>query len=227
MLPIRDSVRRIGKSKMTKRIILANTLVFLLELFISQEGRTQFFHNLGLVPARDHSASIFQAWPYLTHMFLHGGWAHFIGNIWTLWIFGSSVEGRMGTRRYLLFYLLCGLGAALVQIYASPKSTIPVVGASGAISGVMGAYFVLFPKAKIVLMIPIFFLPYFIQISAFFYIGVWFLMQFFSGAISLLGPGQVGGIAWWAHVGGFVTGFFIFWMFLKRKKRRPKQELII
>lgn len=139
-------------------------------------------------------------------MFLHGGWMHLIGNMWMLWIFGDNVEDRLGHGRYLLFYVLCGLAASWTHILLHPNSTVPAIGASGAISGVMGAYLLLFPRARVITLFPLFFIPYFLELPAIVYLGAWFLMQLFSGAFSILAPGEGGGIAWWAHVGGFLAG---------------------
>jgi membrane associated rhomboid family serine protease len=147
-------------------------------------------------------------------MFLHGGWIHLIGNMWTLWIFGDNVEDEMGPWKFLIFYLTCGLFASAVQIYTNPDSVLPTIGASGAIAGVMGAYYVLFPRARIIIMIPILFFPFFFEIPAVLFLAFWFLEQLFSGAFSLLGPKMLGGIAWWAHIGGFLCGMTIYRFFL-------------
>jgi membrane associated rhomboid family serine protease len=151
-------------------------------------------------------------------MFLHGGWLHIIGNMWTLYIFGDNVEDRMGTIRFLAFYFICGLAAGLVHFFTNPNSTLPTVGASGAIAGVLGAYFLLFPTARVITLIPLFFLPLFVEIPAITYLGFWILSQIFSGAISLGLPEDVGGVAFWAHVGGFITGALLHWLFVKRRE---------
>ena len=145
--------------------------------------------------------------PFLvTSMFLHGGWLHVFSNMWTLWIFGDNVEDRLGHGRYLGFYLLSGLAAAAIHTLTNTDSTLPTIGASGAIAGVMGAYFVLFPGARVVTLIPIFFWPLFVELPAILYLGFWFLTQFYSGTLSLAAGRDAGGIAWWAHVGGFLVG---------------------
>lgn len=141
---------------------------------------------------------------------------HVISNMWMLWIFGDNVEDRMGHLRFLVFYLLCGVAAGIVHFATNLNSTLPTVGASGAVAGVMGAYFLLYPRARIITMIPVFFYPLFIEIPAVFFLGLWFYSQLFSGLASLSGPMQVGGIAWWAHVGGFLTGAALRFVFVKR-----------
>jgi membrane associated rhomboid family serine protease len=157
---------------------------------------------------------------------LHGGWVHIIGNMWTLWIFGDNVEDRMGPMRFLFFYLLCGLAAGLIHCFANPESTLPTVGASGAIAGVMGAYFFLFPRSRVIVLIPILFIPFFFEVPAMIYIGFWALLQFFSGTLSLASADYVGGVAWWAHVGGFLTGILLQFFFVKRGNayRRPFRD---
>jgi len=160
-------------------------------------------------------------WPFLTSMFLHGGWLHIIGNMWVLWIFGDNVEDVMGPLRYFLFYMVCGLFAGVTQWLTNFSATVPTIGASGAIAGVLGAYFVLFPRAKIVTLLPIFFWPFFVDLPAVFYLLMWFFLQLFSGAIAGLSS-QVGGIAWWAHVGGFLFGALLCWWLVKRRRRRGR-----
>jgi membrane associated rhomboid family serine protease len=144
----------------------------------------------------------------LSSMFMHGGWMHIIGNMWSLWIFGDNVEDRMGRGGFLLFYLLSGLAAGAVHIVTNPGSTVPTVGASGAIAGVMGAYLLLFPHSSVVTMVPVFFFLQVIEVPAILFLGFWFLSQLFSGTLALAVAGtQAGGVAWWAHIGGFVVGF--------------------
>jgi hypothetical protein len=145
-------------------------------------------------------------------MFLHGGFWHLFGNMWSLYIFGDNVEDRLGPVRYLLFYLLCGFASGLTHLLFNYYSKLPTVGASGAIAGVMGAYFLLYPHSKILTFIPIFFIPYFIEIPAVFFLGIWFVLQFLSAAGT---PAEGGGIAWWAHIGGFVFGMICLKIFLR------------
>jgi len=161
-------------------------------------------------------------WGFLTSMFLHGGWLHIISNLWILWIFGDNVEDRMGPLRFLLFYLFCGAASGIAHTLANPASQVPAIGASGAIAGVLAAYMLLFPLAQVVCLVPIFFYPLFIQVPAYFFILIWFGLQFASGAAALLSPDEVAGVAWWAHIGGFAAGLLTFRLFLIRQpKRRP------
>jgi hypothetical protein len=159
----------------------------------------------------------------LTSMFLHGGWLHLAGNMWYLWIFGDNVEDRLGHSRFLLFYLLAGIVAASLHCVFNPASQLPTVGASGAIAGVLGAYLVAFPHARVVTLVPLF--PFFqvLALPAVLVLGLWILMQFFSGALSL-GSGTGGGVAWWAHIGGFVFGLVV--MRLLGGSRRPSQAWV-
>ena len=148
-------------------------------------------------------------------MFLHGGWMHLVANMWTLWIFGDNVEDVMGPLRFLLFYVLCGLCALLMHVATNPESTVPVVGASGAIAGVMGAYFFLYPHARVLILVPLFIISFFFEIPAVFYLLLWFVTQVFSG----LADGGGAGVAWWAHIGGFVAGMLLLRFF--RDEPRP------
>ncbi|MGE5646162.1 MAG: rhomboid family intramembrane serine protease [Acidobacteriota bacterium] len=219
---------------MTWALILVNSLVFLLELAMSPYQLERSFYLFGIVPARfthpDWAAwvgfPIDNYWPFLTSMFLHGGLLHIIGNMWTLWIFGDNVEDRMGPFSFLFFYLLCGLAAGIVHTLTNANSTIPTVGASGAIAGVIGAYFFLFPFSRVVVLVPIFFFPWFFELPSVLFIGFWALTQFFSGFLALAGPRNVGGIAWWAHVGGFLCGILLQFLFVKRGSayRPPERD---
>src|SRR6266849_4786361 len=214
MIPIRDTLPRRNPPIATLILILINCIVFLFELTMSEPTLEQFFYLFGVVPARfTHPDWAYwmgfpanSYWPFLTSMFLHGGWLHIIGNMWTLWIFGDNVEDRMGPFRFVIFYLLCGLAAGLVHCFTNPDSTLPTVGASGAIAGVMGAYFFLFPTARVVVLVPVFLIPFFFELPAVIYLGFWALSQVFSGTLSLASERAVGGVAWWAHVGGFIAG---------------------
>jgi len=224
MFPIRDTIPRRNPPIATWIIILVNSLVFLAELSMSDYTLERVSYLFGLVPARYTHVEWAQLvgfpiddyWPFLTSMFLHSGWLHIIGNMWSLWIFGDNVEDRMGPIRFVIFYLLCGIAAGVVHCYVNADSTIPAVGASGAIAGVMGAYFFLFPLARIIVMVPIFIFPFFFELPAVIFIGFWALTQFFSGTLALGHPGEVGGVAWWAHVGGFATGIVLQFFFVKR-----------
>jgi len=225
MLPIRDTIRSYSFPIVNIFLIGICTVIFLFEVSLSSRGLDRFIYNYGLVPARLNLTQPLEALlsptPWLTlftHMFLHGGWVHFLSNIWILFIFGDNVEDRMGHGRFLAFYLCSGLASGLMQALVSPESQIPAIGASGAIAGVLGAYFVLFPGARVVTLIPVFLFPWFVQIPALFYLGFWFISQLFSGLAALSVPetASMGGIAWWAHIGGFAFGFLFHRLFTPR-----------
>jgi membrane associated rhomboid family serine protease len=226
MIPIQDTVRSRNPPQAVYALIGLNFLVFALELTLPHEDLDRLFYLLGIVPARyahPEWASrvgfpVDDYWPFLTSMFLHGGWAHIIGNMWTLWIFGDNVEDRMGPFRFTVFYLLCGLVAGVVHYFSNADSDVPTVGASGAIAGVLGAYFVLFPRSQIVVLVPIFFYPLFFEVPAVTYLLFWALSQVFSGALALAGPVQVGGVAWWAHLGGFSAGLLLHPLFIRPRR---------
>lgn len=232
MFPIRDSVPSRSVPVVTRALILVNVLVFLFELALPEQGVERVFYLFGIVPARfthpDWAAAVGfpvdHYWPLLTHQFLHGGWLHLISNMWALWIFGDNVEDRMGRLRFAVFYLACGVVAGLTQLLTNPGSTVPSVGASGAIAGVLGAYLLLFPTARVVVLVPVFFLPFFFELPAVFYLGVWFVTQLFSGTLALASPEAVGGIAWWAHVGGFLAGMVLCGLFVRRRISRRRLQ---
>ena len=180
------------------------------ELTGSLPPGTQFPMGEGLACATDPGRQLSHV---LTHMFLHGSWMHLLGNMWFLWLFGNNVEDSMGRLRFLLFYLLCGLAAAAAQIVTSPYSPIPMVGASGAISGVMGAYLVLYPRVRVYTLVPLGFFITSMALPAWVMLGYWFLIQFVSGLVSVGGEG--GGVAFWAHVGGFVAGLVLVKLFAR------------
>ena len=215
MIPLRDIIPSRTAPLVTISLIAVNVLVFLYQLSLGQ-GVDDFIMQWGLVPAYFSWVTVF------TSMFLHGGFFHVAGNMLYLWIFGDNVEDRMGHARFLVFYLLCGTAAALAQTLTAPNSTLPMVGASGAIAGVMGAYFVLYPKSKIVTLIPLFFFFQVIEVPAIFFLGIWFLMQFVSGVgsiVSTIGRGT-GGVAFWAHVAGFVAGITGVGLFRRAERQR-------
>ncbi|HEC22620.1 MAG TPA: rhomboid family intramembrane serine protease [Chloroflexi bacterium] len=225
MLPLRDTIRSESFPIVNTLLITLNVLVFLFEAALEPAQFETLLRVFGLVPAR-----LFLGRPTVwitifTSMFMHGSWIHLISNMWALYLFGDNVEDRMGSFRYLIFYLLSGVFAALTQVFFSPASRVPTVGASGAIAGVLGAYFVLFPTARVITLIPVFFLPWFVEISAYFYLGFWFLSQLWSGLLSLGARGDFGGIAWWAHVGGFVFGMLMVHLFA-RPYRRHRQAYV-
>ncbi len=220
MIPVRDTAPSQNYPIVTLALIGVNVVVYLIEMAQGNElGR--FLHLYGLVPARytvDRIAAYYtlpqQLFAFFSFMFLHGGFWHLLGNMWSLYIFGDNVEDHLGPIRYLVFYLLCGLASGLSHMLLNLNSTVATIGASGAIAGVMGAYFLLHPNAKILTLIPILFIPWFIEIPAFIFLGFWFVLQFINAAGSQAGSG---GVAWWAHIGGFVCGM----LFLKAFARLP------
>lgn len=233
MFPIRDSIPSTRPPVINTAIIVVNVLVFLFQATLSDGQLAQMVHLYGIVPlryvqpswAREVGFPPLEFWPFLTSMFLHGGIVHLVVNMWSLWIFGDNVEDKMGSIRYLAFYLLCGVASGLMHLVTNPFSPMPAIGASGAIAGVLGAYFLLFPKSWILCVIPIFIFPLFVQVPAFVYLLLWFCLQFFSGTLSLLNPEESGGIAWWAHIGGFACGLYFYRYFLRGAERRLLTQL--
>jgi len=222
MFPLRDTVRAYSFPIINILLILINALIFFFENGLPAPVFNRLILTFGIVPARLHLTSpqmlIDNPEPLitlLTHMFLHSGWLHFLSNIWILFIFGDGVEDRMGSGRYLLFYLASGLVAGLLQAIVTPTSRIPAIGASGAIAGVLGAYFVLYPRARVVTFIPIFIIPWLVEIPALIYLGFWFITQIFSGlsSLSLSQAANTSGVAWWAHTGGFLFGLLFYRQF--------------
>jgi membrane associated rhomboid family serine protease len=230
MFPLRDSVPVQRWPVVTWLLIGMNVWAFLNELLLGPELEA-FVRTWGFVPARHFAMAELnpEDWvgrylPIFTSMFLHGGWLHLLGNMLYLYIFGDNVEDRLGHLRYLVFYLACGVGAALVHAHLAPDSTIPTVGASGAISGVLGAYFVLFPYARVYTLVPfVFVFLGVVEIPAGVYLGLWFAMQLLNGAVGLAVPVEVsGGVAWWAHIGGFAMGTAVASLLLIRRRERRR-----
>jgi membrane associated rhomboid family serine protease len=217
MFPIKNAVPSRYPPLITWSLIAANCIVFFAELSLSPRELDWFLFQFALIPARysaafsyaDGSLSLADFLPFVTNMFLHGGWIHLILNMWTLWLFGPTIEDRLGPGRYLAFYLLCGIFASVAHVLFNPGSPVPALGASGAIAGVLGCYLRLFPLARIVVMIPILFIPLFFEVPAVVFAGLWFMMQLLQGTVELFAPSAGGGVAWWAHVGGFVAGFLL------------------
>lgn len=212
MFPIRDDIPSSRTPVLNYCVIGVTTAVFLYQVMLGEE-MAAFVRQYGLVPAylfgfEQPPTDTPRFLPLISFIFLHGGWFHLISNMWFLYIFGDNVEDRLGSLLYVVFYLACGLLAGLTQVLTQPTSTVPVVGASGAVSGVLGAYVVFFPTARVVTLMPVFFILTLVHVPAFLYIGMWFLMQLFSGTTALLTP-QGAGIAWWAHIGGFLGGFWL------------------
>lgn len=216
MIPIRDTVPARHYPLVTYALIAVNVLVFLVQLSHGPRELHSFILTYGLVPARytvPDVARYFsfgqQLFSLFSFMFLHGGFFHLLFNMWSLYIFGDNVEDRLGSFYFLVFYVLCGLVSGLSHFIINPDSMTPVIGASGAIAGVMGAYFLLYPYSRILTLIPVLFFPLFVEIPAFFFLGLWFFLQLLNAA----GPQSQAGIAWWAHIGGFVFGLLALKLF--------------
>lgn len=215
MFPIRDTIRSRSVPLANYGIIVVNVVVFLFQTSLSERGFYLLLQWFGLTPAEFSLFLPLQWITIFTSMFMHGGWFHLISNMWILFIFGDNVEDRLGSLRYLVFYLLGGSIAALSHVFFSPSSNIPTVGASGAVAGVLGAYFLLYPRARVLTLIPILFLPWFVDLPAFFFLGIWFLSQVANGL--MVGVDMMTGIAWWAHIGGFIFGLLLVRMFASRQ----------
>ncbi len=216
MFPLYDTLRSRRFPLINWLLIILNGMVFYYELTLGEDGLFRFIHAWGLVPLQLTSSPA-EAWPAIfTSMFLHAGWFHFLSNMWILIIFGDNVEDRMGGGPYLIFYLLSGTAAALLQAYLYPASVIPMTGASGAIAGVLGAYLILFPRARVASLVPIFFIFTLIEVPALIFLGFWFVSQLFSGWLALQGA-DMSGVAWWAHIGGFVFGLLAVRLFARRR----------
>lgn len=224
MIPLKDTVLRRLFPLISWTIILLNFIVFFFEISLPPGALREFIIIFGVVPARFSQPGTLPLIDYLdvvTSMFIHGGWLHIIGNMWFFFLFGRSLEDRMGHMRFLTFYFLCGISAGATYIIFDSQSTVPSIGASGAIAGVMGAYILAFPTARILTLIPIIIFPLFIEIPAFFFLGFWFLIQVMSETFSYFSHVPGGGVAWWAHIGGFITGMIL--LFIFRKKSRSHQ----
>ncbi len=231
MIPLRDVNPSHSFPGMTILIIIVNAIIFLYEVSLGQY-LPEFLDTFALIPAQyfymgdlGGVSAIARYFPFVTSQFLHGGWLHFIGNMWFLWIFGDNVEDRLGHFRFLFFYLLCGVIAGFAHVYTNPHSSLPTVGASGAIAGVMGAYIISFPQARVLTLFVFFFFIRFIELPAVVFLGVWFLFQFFSGTAALAAAESAGGVAWWAHIGGFVAGIALI-IFLPKRKNWPPRRII-
>ena len=200
-------------------LILINIVAFLYEIQMDASTLKEFIFEWGLIPAR-LLGNPSTAWRTIfTSMFLHGGWFHIINNMWVLFIFGDNVEARMGGIRYLIFYLLSGLAAVLLQTYILPSSAVPMIGASGAVAGVLGAYLILFPHSRIASLVPIVFIFTIIEIPAVIFLLFWFASQLYSGLFAIQGSSG-SGIAWWAHIGGFIFGVAMVFFFRTRTPYR-------
>lgn len=254
MIPLRDDIPPRSAPIVNYLMIGLCTIVFLAQLGDQSDGQEHFVEQYGMIPVRvlhpDRPVIVQQEqlvqtrfgvdrqiverefapppfnpwWTLLTCTFLHGGWMHFLGNMWFLHIFGDNVEDRLGHGAYFFFYLACGVLASGTHLVTNADSLMPTIGASGAIAGVMGAYLLLYPHAKVLTLIPIF---YFIQtavIPAPVFLGIWFLLQFFQGTFAIAAK-QAGGVAWWAHIGGFAAGFLFALFWRKSGRARPPVDV--
>ena len=216
MLPIGDVNPRRRFPVVTVLIIALNVLVFFYQLTLPEDALEQFVLTAGVIPYRvTQDFRLGAATALLTSMFLHGGWMHIIGNMLYLWIFGDNIEDRLGPLGYLIFYLVAGVAAGLSQIAVNPTSTVPTIGASGAVAGVLGAYAVVFPKTRVRTLVFLFRFIRLIELPALVLLGLWFVLQLFSGLAAVTTMSS-GGVAWFAHIGGFVVGLLVGWL-LKRK----------
>jgi membrane associated rhomboid family serine protease len=223
MIPLRDTTRSNSFPVVNTILIISNVIVFLYEISLGQ-GSNRFIFQHGLIPellfSSTNVAIVERFSPAFTSLFIHGGLLHLLGNMLFLYVFGDNVEARMGHLSYLAFYVICGFSAAIFQTLTNIHSMIPMIGASGAISGVLGAYLIFFPKSRILTLLPIFFFIQLIHIPAALFIIVWFIFQFVSGMATLPAKPGIGGVAFWAHVGGFVAGLILARFFQKKETIR-------
>ena len=219
VIPLRDTIRSSTVPFVNHTLIALNVAVFLYQQSLGLDVE-QFVHAHGIVPSRFVAGAWGDLAPLVTSMFLHGGWMHLLGNMLYLHIFGDNVEDRIGHFRFLLMYLLAGVTAGLAQIVINPTADVPMVGASGAIAGVTGAYFLFYPRARVVTLIPIFLFVQIVEIPAFFFLLFWFAFQLLLG-VGSLGSTSAGGVAFWAHIGGFVAGMVLGPLLAPRRTPRP------
>lgn len=227
MIPLRDNVPRVTLPIAVSAIILINVIAFVYSKGLDPRSMGHLFHLWGVVPARFFEpgwASMVgypptSGMPLFTYMFLHGGWLHIILNMWMLWIFGDNIEDVTGHGGFVVFYLLCGLAAVGMHMLFEQSATIPVIGASGAVGGVMGAYIVLYPHGRVLTLVPIIVIPLFLRVPSYLFLGIWFLSQVTSGLISSAQE-RATEVAWWAHVGGFVAGIALIGWFRRRSECR-------
>ncbi len=213
MFPIRDTIIYHGSTAATKSMIGLNFFAFIYHLAIGAFLTPEFFFRFGFVPVLFFENPLEQLYTIFTSMFIHGSFMHLFGNAWFLWVFGPAVEGRLGFRRFIMLYLLSGLAASLLQGFAMSESITPVIGASGAVSGILGAYLILFPRARVLTIIPPFiFFPFWLPSTI--YLGYWAFLQF------IYALGDLPGIAWWAHLGGFLMGLILILLIRPRRNYR-------
>ncbi len=229
MIPIRDTAPCYSRPLVTWGLMAVCTIIFVSMKLMPDELSYRLINLYGMVPMRytnPYFGLPFDGYlSFLTSLFLHGNWMHLIMNMWFLWIFGDNVEDRMGRLPFLIFYLICGLLATFLQWFFDPNLAIPVVGASGAIAGVLAAYFFLYPLERVVIWVPIFFLPIVIHVPAITFLGLWVIFQLYSATTAMIFEGTVVDVAWWAHLGGFVAGGVLYRLFL-RKGPAEKNELL-
>jgi membrane associated rhomboid family serine protease len=220
MIPLRDSnPRRGGFPFVNVGFIIANILMFFWQLSLGPRLQGTIA-SVGFVPSEFWGGAMTgESIDILTSMFLHGGWLHLGGNMLYLWIFGDNIEDRMGHLRYFVFYLICGYAAALTHAFFNAGSTLPAIGASGAVAGILGAYIILFPRAHVMTLIPFGFFIAMRELPALFVLGLWFVMQLFTGVASIgATTAQTGGVAWFAHIGGFVAGLALIFVFRRKQE---------
>ena len=227
MIPYRDTIPCLNTPWVTWSLIVLNFGIFVMVWLLPEKPLMHLFYFYGLVPVR-YVSSEWAAMaglptgdyaPFVTHMFLHGNWLHVIFNMWMLWIFGDNVEDRMGALRFIAFYLFCGLVAGGLQILANPGSTTPVVGASGALAGIMGAYYFMYPYSRIVIWV--FFMPLFFEVPAIAFLGVWVIVQLYKATNVLMAGSTLADVAWWGHLGGFIAGMLCYKIFLLPGRGSP------
>ncbi len=222
MIPLRDSAKSDTFPFVNIAIIILNLVIYVHEVLLEPYALNQFFYIYGLIPA--DALNTFYTGAALTPLlinsitatFVHGGWFHVLGNMLFLWVFGDNVEDRLGHARYLLFYLLAGVAGGAAHIITNPASTVPVVGASGAVAGVLGAYIIAFPHSRILALVPLLIIFWLAEIPAIIFIAIWFVLQLFNGVASL--GGSAAPVAWWAHIGGFIVGAVLIKLLARRRE---------
>lgn len=225
MIPLRDNIPSRRVPVVTMAIIAINVAVFLYEVALPVPVLMEFIHKYGVVPAETGTPgglllSIMTGrWgevsPLVTAAFVHGGWLHLIGNMWYLWVFADNIEDFLGRGRFLFFYVLAAVLGNYTQVLADPTSTVPMVGASGAVAAILGGYLLLYPRARVIALVPIGFFVTVQEVPALLFLFIWFLLQLISGVASI-GADTVGGVAWWAHVGGFIVGMLLMNLWRRR-----------
>ena len=238
MIPLRDNIPSRTYPFVNIGLIIVNVVVFVYQLMLGPELNLfvrefavvpfRYFHDVYVTPSGGVAQVSAPALviPLFTSIFMHGGWLHLIGNMLYLWIFGDNVEDRLGRARYLLFYLSCGVAASMVHIWFNANSRVPSLGASGAIAGVLCAYLLLYPRARVLVLIPIWFFLEAIEVPALLFLGFWFVQQFFYGVFSLgIQSAQTGGVAWWAHIAGFIAGAVLLWLMAPKRYRPVSRDV--